>query len=59
MSLSAPDTLLRRSPFSWRPSTRLLWLAALAAGLVALPVLSLGFTNALYADVDGTPGFTR
>lgn len=44
MSLSAPDTLLRRSPFSWRPSTRLLWLAALAAGLVALPVLSLGFT---------------
>lgn len=44
MSSGAFSTLDRRPSLAWRPSTRLAWLAALAAGLVALPVLSLGFT---------------
>ncbi len=44
MSLDATQAFARRPPGFRRPSTRLAYLAAAAAGLVILPVLALGFT---------------
>ncbi|KPH77507.1 ABC transporter permease [Bosea vaviloviae] len=44
MSLSAPFASQRRSPLTWRPSTRFVWASLLGAGLVALPVLALAIT---------------
>lgn len=44
MSLSTPVTTQRRSPLAWRPSSRFAWASLFGAGLVALPVLALGFT---------------
>lgn len=37
-------SLARRPPSPWRPSTRFAFVALVAAGLVALPVLALAFT---------------
>ena len=45
MSLNLPAAHLERPPATrWRPSTRLLYVAAAAACLVALPVLALAVT---------------
>jgi iron(III) transport system permease protein len=45
LSLNAPATHpATRPPLAWRPSTRLLYVALAAAGLVALPVLALAVT---------------
>ncbi|MDP3258390.1 iron ABC transporter permease, partial [Bosea sp. (in: a-proteobacteria)] len=44
MSLSVSGSDTRRSPLAWRPSTRLVYVALLGAGLVLLPVLALGLT---------------
>ncbi|MDP3408023.1 iron ABC transporter permease [Bosea sp. (in: a-proteobacteria)] len=44
MSLSTSLSDIRRSPLAWRPSTRLVFASLLGAGLVALPVLALGYT---------------
>ncbi|WP_248307412.1 iron ABC transporter permease [Bosea sp. FBZP-16] len=44
MSLSASAAHPERPPARWRPSTRLVYLTAAAACLVALPVLALAFT---------------
>jgi iron(III) transport system permease protein len=44
LSLSVSGAEIRRSPRLWRPSTRLVYVALLGAGLVLLPVLALGLT---------------
>lgn len=44
MSLNASALSAARPPVRWRPSTRLVYLTAAAAGLVALPVLALVLT---------------
>ena len=44
MSLGASLSDIRRSPRLWRPSTRLVFASLIGAGLVALPVLALGYT---------------
>ena len=44
MSLSQPLDTTRRSPFSWRPSTRFAYAAIGGAALVLLPLLALGLS---------------